>query len=161
MRSFLIRPITPGEEQEVALLVIRAFYDDIAPHYSPEGIQEFLRYADPEAMARRSAAGHWVLVAEAAAKVIAMIEVREYRHVSMLFVAGEYQRKGIARELLLEALSICRRERPGLVGVTVHASPNAVGAYERLGFRPQAPEQNVKGIRFTPMLLMLGVENAG
>jgi ribosomal protein S18 acetylase RimI-like enzyme len=161
MPSFLIRPMRLGEEQEVALLVIHVFSEDSAPHYSSEEVQAFLRYADPRAMVSRSAAGHWVLVAEEDAKILAMIEVRESRHVAMLFVAGEHHRQGIVRELLREALWRCRRARPGLDGVTVHASPNAVGAYERLGFRPQASEQIIQGIRFTPMWRQLGVGDAG
>ena len=160
-QSLLIRPIAPGEEQEIALLVIRSFNDHVAPHYSSEGVQEFLRYADPGAMVRRAAAGHFVLVGEDAAKVIGMIEVRDYCHVSMLFVKGEHHRKGIARKLLQEALSICRRKRPDLVGVTVNASPNAIGAYERLHFQSQGREQTINGIRFTPMILQLGAEHDG
>jgi GNAT superfamily N-acetyltransferase len=144
-----------GEEQEVASLVRQVFYDHVAPHYSSAGVQQFLRYADPQAMAGRAATEHWVLVAEEDAKILAMIELREHHHVSMLFVASGRHRQGIGGQLLRKALSICQKMRPGLDAVWIHASPNALIAYERLGFRAHAPEQIITGIRFTPMRLQL------
>jgi hypothetical protein len=39
--------------------------------------------------------------------------------------------------------------------MTVHASPNAVAAYERFGFRATAPQQERDGITFVPMTLGL------
>lgn len=156
--SIHIWAMKPAEEQEVSALVVRVFTAYVAPLYSPEGVQEFLRYADPQAIALRSTSTHFVLVAEYANICIAMIEVRDYDHISMLFVEGEHQRKGISRSLLREALSICKESRPDLSSVTVHASPNAIGAYQQLGFFPTAAEQSVNGIRFTPMILSLHQE---
>ncbi len=49
---------------------------------------------------------------------------------------------------------------PGVRELTVNASPNAVLAYERLGFTPAGPEQTVNGIRFIPMALALPVAQA-
>jgi hypothetical protein len=62
----------------------------------------------------------------------------------MLFVQSSLQRSGIARALLASAGDAnCE--------FTVNSSPNAVSAYERLGFRITGSEQCVHGIRFIPM----------
>jgi GNAT superfamily N-acetyltransferase len=76
--------------------------------------------------------------------LVGMLHLREPRHVAMLFVRSSFQRSGIARALLASAGDAnCE--------FTVNSSPNAVGAYERLGFRVTGPEQCVRGIRSTPL----------
>jgi GNAT superfamily N-acetyltransferase len=66
----------------------------------------------------------------------------------MLFVRSSHQRRGIGRGWLSAA-----RKLPGDSGhgFTVSSSPNAVSAYERLGFHITGAEQCVHGIRFIPM----------
>jgi GNAT superfamily N-acetyltransferase len=77
-----------------------------------------------------------------------MLHLREHSHVSMLFVRSSHQCRGIGRGLLSAA-----RKLPGDSGrgFTVSSSPNAVSAYERLGFHITGAEQCVHGIRFIPM----------
>ncbi len=140
----------------MAALITKVFHSYVAPAYTREGVNEFLKYADPASLAKRSRSGHFVLLAEDEQKVVGMIEVREHRHVSMLFVEGSYQRKGVARLLVSEALVICQRRRADLVRVTVNAAPNSVEAYERLGFHVEGSEHRTHGIRFTPMVLEIG-----
>ena len=81
---------------------------------------------------------------ERAGELVGMLHLREPRHVAMLFVRSPFQRSGIARALLASA-------GDASCEFTVNSSPNAVGAYERLGFRVTGPEQCVHGIRFTPL----------
>ena len=56
-----------------------------------------------------------------------------------------------------EVLKIARRYEPELSAVDVHSSPNAVDAYERLGFKAVGPEKLVNGIYFIPM--RISIEN--
>jgi GNAT superfamily N-acetyltransferase len=74
--------------------------------------------------------------------------LRHPGHVSMLFVQSSRQRGGIARGLLATAAALAGDTD---CEFTVSSSPNAVSAYERLGFRITGPEQCVHGIRFVPM----------
>ena len=157
----MIRRMKPGEEEDLCLLVIRIFNEFVAPHYSQEGVDEFLRYVDPEQMSKRASRNHFTLLAEDCDNLVGVIEIRDFNHVSLLFVARDAQRQGIARELLSEALVISQREKPNLSEVSVHSSPNAVGAYERLGFQAEGPEKNERGIRFIPMKMLLGNYNDG
>jgi len=145
----------PGEESEVFDLVFRTFSEFIAPHYSRAGILGFLKYARPSSLLGRFQKDHFVLVATAQKKIIGIIEVRGNSHISLLFVDKPVQKRGIARELLRRTLRICLKEKPDLSKITVNASPNSVGIYKRLGFRPAGPEQVKKGIQFTPMTLEL------
>jgi GNAT superfamily N-acetyltransferase len=141
----------PGEETQVCELIARIFHAFVAADSSPEGVQEFLKYVQPEPLLERSRVNHFVLVAVAQDRIVGVIEVRGYQHVSLLFMDQAYQGQGIARELWRRALSICRKEKPDLAEVSVNSSPYAVPIYEKLGFRPQGLEQTAHGIRFVPM----------
>jgi GNAT superfamily N-acetyltransferase len=151
----------PGEEDRVCNLVKEVFGEFVAPLYEPEGVEEFLRYVDPDLMAQRSKQNHLTLLAEESGGVVGVIELRDFNHVSLLFVAGEVQRKGIARQLLNEGLETARRNRGDLNEVSVHSSPNAVEAYERLGFEAEGPEKLEHGIRYIPMKLRLADHDDG
>lgn len=148
-----VRPMQRGEEATVCGLAVQAFDEFVAPHYGREGINEFHRYAAPAAVLRRSQANHFVLVAAERDAIIGLIEVRDNRHIALLFVDGRYQRRGIGRALLAGALAVGRDHDSAVREVTVHATPNSLGPYERLGFRATGPEEAVRGIRFTPMVL--------
>jgi ribosomal protein S18 acetylase RimI-like enzyme len=145
----------PGEESEVFDLVFRTFTEFIAPHYSRAGILEFMKYIRPGYLLERLQKDHLVLLATAQRKIIGIIEVRGNSHISLLFVDKQFQRRGVARELLRRTLRICVKEKPDLSKITVNASPNSVRIYQRLGFRPAGSEQVKRGIRFTPMTLEL------
>ena len=116
--------------------------------------------AAPEARAARPAArpsaypsahpseGRTALVACTAESgdLVGYIEV-EKSHIRELFVAGPYQRRGIARDLLARAFH--RHEE---ADITVHAAPNSVGASARLGFVPAGPRATINGLIFFPMV---------
>lgn len=153
--SIYIRRMEPGDEERVCRLVRQVFNGFVAPLYKQEGVEEFLRYADPDLMAKRAQNNHLVLIAEANGELIVAIEMRDFNHISLLFVAREKQHQGIGRQLLQEALKIARRNEPGLSEVDVHSSPNAVNAYERLGFQAIGPEKLENGISFIPMRMRM------
>jgi GNAT superfamily N-acetyltransferase len=145
----------PGEADNVASLIERVFRGQVAPTFSSEGVREFLAYAAPDAIQRRPTSGHFVLVAVIGQQIVGAIEARDHNHVSLLFVDPVHQRQGIGRGLVDRAVSICRAHEPGLQEISVHSSPNAVPAYQRLGFHAQGPERTIDGIRFVPMVLDL------
>lgn len=153
----------PSEETDVCNLVIRVFNEFIAHQYSHEGVREFLKYVQPELLLRRSQKNHFVLLATIQDKIVGMIEIRNNRHVSLLFVDRRFQQRGIGRELLQRSLNICKLEislkrGPELQEVSVNSSPNSIQIYERIGFRRIGSEQVKNGIRFTQMVLELTKE---
>ena len=160
MNGVTIRDMQPGEEHAVIALVSRVFSRQVAPLYTPQGVDEFFSYANAAALARRLASKHNALVAlDPSGELIGMTEVREGRHLSMLFVDTARQRSGIGRMLLQVVIDRCRQMNPALDQLTVHSSPNAVGAYQKFGFRALSPEQEKNGIRFVPMSLGLEADN--
>jgi GNAT superfamily N-acetyltransferase len=113
----------------------------------------FHAYAQAEFMRERASTGHMMLVAELEGKLVGAAEVRDYNHLSLLFVDRQSQRNGIGRMLLLEVLRMCRAHNPSLKAMTVNSSPNAVEAYERLGFLATSSLQRLDGIDFVPMVI--------
>jgi len=151
------RPMASEESERVCQLVSRTFMRDVAPYFSPAGAERYLTEIDADAMARRLGADHHAILAVSGRNETpaGVIEIREYRHIRMLFVDGPFQRRGIARALMDRAVARCRARRRALVEISVNASPNAVAAYIRMGFRPTDGEREIEGIRFTPMALRL------
>jgi ribosomal protein S18 acetylase RimI-like enzyme len=148
-----------GEEMVVTDLVTSTFEHDVAPLYSQEGVREFLSYANSGALQDRQARNHVVLLASQDEAIMGMLELRDYCHVSMLFVVPMYQRKGIGRLLVDEALRLIKTNHPEVREVTVNSSPNAVRAYLRFGFRATGELQIKNGIGFMPMTLPLDMKN--
>ena len=148
-----IRPAKLDEYQEVSELVLRVFDLDVAPLYVAEGIEVFHTYSQAAAMRERADAGHMIIVAELEGRLVGAAEVRDFNHLSLLFVERQCQKNGIGRILFLEVLRICRAHNPDLKAMTVHSSPNAVEAYERLGFRTTNALQRKDGIDFVPMVI--------
>jgi GNAT superfamily N-acetyltransferase len=146
--SIIYRQIHPSETAAVSSLAREVFDKFVAAHYQTEGVAEFHRYASVEALSQRHESGHITLVAEHSGELVGMLHLRERCHVSMLFVQSSWQRGGIGRGLLAAAGALTGDTDRGF---TINSSPNAVSAYERLGFRITGSEQCVHGIRFVPM----------
>ncbi len=151
----IYRFMQPGEERAVSDLVTRVFSQFVAPAFVRRGVLSFLSYAKPRSLAARSRADYVVRIAQVQTRIVGMIEIRAYRHISLLFVEKQFQGQGISKALLQQTLDLCRRQHPDLTGITVNASPYAVAIYERLGFRQQGPEITENGVRFTPMMRLL------
>jgi GNAT superfamily N-acetyltransferase len=153
----IIRLMKHGEEDAVNGLVEDVFTEFIAPLYSEEGIKEFRRYIAPVRLAKRSATNHLILVAESGTRLVGIIEVRDYEHISLLFVTRDYQSQGIARDLLDEAVRNCMHGNENVSEISVHSSPNAVDAYMHLGFEVVEGEKVESGIRYIPMKLRISI----
>ena len=154
----VIRNIKTGEEQQVCNLIELVFEEFIAPLYEEDGVEEFLRYIDPSKMVSRLENNHFVLVSELDGELLGAIEVRNYNHISLLFVVSNEQRQGLAKRLLYEAHEICK-DNIGFSEMSVNSSPNAVEAYGKLGFEVDDQEQLKNGIRYIPMRLRINPDN--
>lgn len=146
-----------GDEDmdEVAALALRVFDEFVAPLYSPEGRDSFRSIATAEAFRGRSRTDHLTLAAECSGQIVGMLELRRWRHVSMLFVDRGHQRRGVGRKLVQAAAERALQHDVSTRQLTVNSSPNAVEAYRQLGFSPDGPERVEHGIGFLPMVLRL------
>jgi len=147
------RLMCSGVEYAVCRLIVESFNEFVAPEYSDAGVKEFLKYANPESLRDRSHKDHFVLVASDRDQLVGIIEVRSNNHICLLFVKTGYQNMGVAKKLLSLSLDYCRRANPSLDFIDVHSSPYAVEIYAKLGFTRTGIEQEINGIRFTPMRL--------
>jgi GNAT superfamily N-acetyltransferase len=141
----------PGEASQVSTFISDVFHQFVAPGYEREGIESFMQYIQPEALQCHLRENHFTLIAESGEEIIGAIEIRDFSHVALFFVADRFQRKGVGKALLRQAVEICRQHESNLSQITVNASPNSVDAYETLGFKPVDQERCVDGIRFVPM----------
>lgn len=73
-----------------------------------------------------------------------VILVKEFWNLTNLFVAPDYQGRGIGRLLLGEALKVCRSRSPR-GAVLVNSSTYAVGFYERMQFVQTGPGKERPG----------------
>ncbi|MDA8163458.1 MAG: GNAT family N-acetyltransferase [Desulfobacteraceae bacterium] len=151
-RTLHYRLMADADCNRAASLVARVFHECIAPLYDAEGVASFESYIRPAEFGKRLRRAHFALLAERGGDLVGLIEVKEHRRITLLFVAVEHQRQGIGRELVRLAARSCSVRRPELPVLAVSASPNAVGAYEKMGFASAGPELRIEGIRFVPML---------
>lgn len=153
--SVSFRPIAPSEASKVCELAMRVFNEFVAPGFSAAGIEEFARYANSDALDERLRGNHFVLVAEAVAEIVGVVEAKDNRHISMLFVSSSGRGQGIGAGLVRRAIQLCQSNDPAVSEISVHAAPDAVPFYRQLGFREQGGEQVMNGIRFFLMSLQL------
>jgi len=148
--KLVIRRIRPGEEVEVCRLIERVFGQFVAPEFPPEGIDEFLRFANPSAMAERCAAGRTILVAEQSGRIVGTLELRGFAHIAMLF--AETPGRAVGRARFEEAMRTCRSSTEATGQIRAHASRYAVPIYRKLGFETEGTERTGNGITYVPMV---------
>lgn len=158
MENTIYREMICGEEEMVNAVVEEVFNEFVAPDYDNEGVAEFFRYANPEAMKERVRSGGFVLVAEYGDRLAGVLEFAPPSSISMLFVA--VRDRGVAKGLLSRAMKRIMVEHPSLSKLIVHSSPYAVAIYERMGFHSTGEAMKENGIEYVPMELSLHGERA-
>lgn len=153
MEPIVYEHMSSGEEQLVCELVKNVFNEFIAPDYDQDGVDNFFCFANAAAMAERVRSGGYVLVAKQSGRLVGMLEFTRPDRIAMLFVSQRGQ--GIAKELIARAIEKARSENPALPKMTVHSSPFAKAAYQKMGFRQTGDTMIEQGIRYVPMALLL------
>ena len=152
--TYKYRKIEKEELQETLNLVRKVFDEFEAPYYSEEGIASFYKFIDIDNILEQYMNGSlYFYGCFVNNTIIGIIAVRNFVHISLLFVDKHYHKQGIARTLFDDVIKICKEKISFLQIVTVNSSPYAVGFYHKLGFVDISSEQTVDGIRFTPMRL--------
>ena len=147
----IITQIDKAYLSEALSLVWDVFLEFEAPEYCEDGIAEFKRYIELNAirdMLDKGELDMWVCTNEG--RVTGVIALRPPCHISLLFVDKNHHHQGIARALFEHVLSIVKAEGKHRE-MTVFSSPYAAGYYRSMGFTDTDTEQTVNGIRFIPM----------
>ncbi len=147
------RPYCQGDEFEISALIWRVFGEEIKPDYDKQGIDTFRNFTTPAEIAERVEHGSFILVAEHSGNMVGVIEASETFHIRLLFVDKNFHLKGVARSLVQRVLDnyFGRKDFSGTV--TVNASPNAIGFYEKMGFEQKGPIVTENGVVFAPMTM--------
>ena len=150
------KEIKQEELPETLELVHKVFDEFEAPYYSEEGIASFYKFIDINNMSEQYSNGSLYFYGCFVNDIIVgMIAVKDFVHISLLFVDKQYHRQGIAKKLFNVVLKLCMEKNPSLDAITVNSSPYAVEVYHKFGFSDISSEQVVDGIRFVPMKLKL------
>lgn len=121
----------------------------IVPGMTTEAASMFLRANDEQALLAYRDGGHVTSVAVIDDQIAGFIAVRPPSHVFHLFVAQQWQRRGVARALWEH---VVKQARVGTVTYTVNASPYAVPAYLALGYQCSGPPACHQGVSYQPMI---------
>ena len=124
--------------------------------YSPEGIQNFFDFISDDNLYRAFLRGDYqMMVALDENRVIGAASIRNYNHLSLLFVDEEYHYRGIGASIMNNLCEYLKNEA-GEKYMSLNAAPYAVGFYRKLGFLATAPEEEYSGIRVTRMEKVFG-----
>jgi predicted GNAT family N-acyltransferase len=155
MSAIEIRQFVPGLEATVYQLIREVFDEFVAPGYSEEGNSFFYAFIEPEAILLRQEKQNSILLAYNETHLAGMIEMRDNNHISLLFTRKEFMGHGIAGRLFNEAISLSLARNSETDRFFVHASPFSVPVYQRLGFKSTSDMQEVHGIKYFPMELLI------
>ncbi|HDS1818127.1 TPA: GNAT family N-acetyltransferase [Pseudomonas putida] len=141
-----VRKLTHDDLPHTSALCLDAFMHAVAPSLSAEGVATFAKVAAAQAFAERMDGDNLMLVCVAQGAIAGVIELKEGRHVAMLFVAPGWQRRGVGMRLMAAALEQARE-----AVVTVSASLPSVAAYQRYGFVLAGDVGEHAGLVYQPM----------
>ena len=125
-----------------------------APDYGPAGVESFKKdiVENPEYLENARKGVCPIYGAFDGDEIVALMGMRSSKtHINLVFTKKEYHRKGIARVIFQYLVNDILTENPALDSLTLNSSPYGLPFYQALGFIPLSEEQEMNGIRFTPM----------
>jgi GNAT superfamily N-acetyltransferase len=135
--------------------VIKSQSAHFMAHSEGAGVETVLLSIEPTSIAEFIAAPHFChWVASAQGEIIAVAGLRDNAHLYHLFVAQDWQRRGVGRALWQQVMSAALaagNPNAFTVNSTLHGRP----AYERFGFITTGPVTQRDGMIFIPMALNL------
>ena len=134
----------------VSSVCVDAFMGSVAPTLKEEGIKTFQNVASLEGLESRMEAGNEMIVYENNGEVVGYIEFKEGRHITMLFVSPNFQKRGIGKLLISEILPYAKSDI-----ITVSASLTSIPAYLNFGFECVGEVSESAGLTYQPMEIKL------
>jgi GNAT superfamily N-acetyltransferase len=153
MENIIYRKMLNNDANQIFDLVKTSFDEYVRPDLSDEGIKEFFRAVHE--MIYDKPVAHFIILAEFANNIIGMIDIRDNNHICLFYVAKEFHRQGIGRDLLERSIAECILNNPNITAIDVNSSLFAVQIYKKLRFKQTKPEQLINGIRFVPMIKLI------
>ncbi len=139
-----IKKLEKLEINKALKLIWDVFLECEAFNYNRRGVEEFRRFLDcRELINTFDIYGTY----DAKKELVGVIGLQGGQHICLFFVKKSYQKTGIGKMLFEKILSLVKDKE-----LTVNSSPCAVNIYKKLGFKVTDNEQDINGIRFTPMI---------
>lgn len=135
-------------------LAFEVFMEFEAPDYHHSGVESFKRdiVESPEFLEKAKQGIFPIYGAFDEDRLVALTGMKSNKkHINLAFTKKEYQRKGIAKAIFHYLLNDVLKENPSLKALTLNSSPYGIPFYLSLGFIPLSEEQEIDGMRFTPM----------
>lgn len=154
MNNIVIRRIASHEVDSAMALALEVFMQFEAPDYPPEGVETFKKdiVENPEYLKNARLGLCPIYGAFDGDKIVALMGMRSNKtHINLVFTKKSYHRRGIARAIFHSMLNDVLKENPTLEALTLNSSPYGLPFYLAIGFVPLSEEQEINGIRFTPM----------
>lgn len=151
---YTIRRINSDEVEEALSLALEVFMEFEAPVYSPDGVAAFKRdiIENADFIAGCKSGKCPIYAAFEGDVMIGIMGMRPTKtHINLAFTRKEYHRRGVATALFEYLLKDILAENPALEEITLNSSPYGLPFYLHIGFVPLTEEQEIDGIRFTPM----------
>lgn len=149
-----IRKINSSEVMEALSLALEVFLEFEAPDYQPKGVVTFKRdiVQNDDFISKCRQGICPIYAAFDAGKMIGIMGMRSNRtHINLAFTRKEYHRQGVATSIFQYLLDDLIKDHPTLKEITLNSSPYGKAFYLHIGFEPLSDEQEIDGIRFTPM----------
>ncbi|MGN1266615.1 MAG: GNAT family N-acetyltransferase [Dorea sp.] len=148
-----IRLLTQKELAAALQLTREVFLQDVAPSYSSEGVAEFQKFINYEAMVQRCRNRDMFFFGAFEKKeLVGVIAAKRDGHICLFFVKKEMQGRGIGRKLFQSICNYCVQVY-GATRISVNAAPGSVEKYMHFGMCKMGEEQVENGIRSVPMEL--------
>lgn len=151
INAIKIDPFKIRQECAINELIRRVYDEFVAPDYSIDGNECFYDWILPGKIADRQKNCVNLFVATVDSQIVGMVETRDDKYVSLLFVDKLYHRMGIAKALFKTALENCLSRDSTFKKFYVHASPYSINVYVRLGFKDTGGIRVENGIKYLPM----------
>lgn len=147
-----IKRAVPQEIDEGIALAEQVFDIYEAHEFTEEGVKSFKDFIYGANMGRLREKGDIIFWnACCGEKLVGTCALREKKHISLLFVHGDFHRQGIGRMLMDTACEYALKNY-GQKRITVNSSPYGLLFYTAYGFKAVDMERITDGIRYTPMI---------
>lgn len=152
--SLTVRPAVESDAPDISALIHSQLHHR-TPAPADPAPPEFLAGFSPQTIRGYICSERYsYLVAVIEHQLVGVLGIRDGQHLLHLFVAGSFQRRGIARALWSRARSDLLAGTGG-VTLVVNSSVYAVPVYERFGFKAKGPPVQGAGVTYVPMQLVV------
>ncbi|MDD3741081.1 MAG: GNAT family N-acetyltransferase [Bacteroidales bacterium] len=151
MSTIKIEKYQPGQEEMIYKLIKKVFDEFVSGDYCKEGSEFFYNWIQASKIAERQIKQTNIWLAFKDSELAGMIEIRDNKFISLLFVDKLYQGQGIAKKLFNESLKEMIKRDTNLEKFYVHASPYSIPVYRKMGFVDTDTMREENGIKYLPM----------